>query len=423
MKLTIIVAGLSLLFTGVACTETQDQTPPPPINSIASGTAMDVDYLCALIPEKYAYYSSRKSNWETACTRAETEAALVTTNLQSLEVFERLIDSLYDSHTMLGRNSDRSPRLIPSGADFWLEWDRQDARVVAVRTKGGADKAGVEIGDTIISLHHKNPINAAKRRVHSDWDKASDQQKDWALNAAAAGFRNDNREVIAMRDNQKLTFNLGTPEPGLHLPPVSAKMINGHIGYIQFNNSLGNSDTVNAFNIAIADLENADAWIIDFRDTPGGGNTSVAEPILGRFVAEPTPYQRTAPLDEPSYERFIQPVGPHIAGPLVVIVGRWTGSMGEGMAIGFDGMNRGLVIGTKMARLAGGTENFTLPKTGIAVVFPTYDLTHLNMTPRHLWLPPVAVIADKGGLDGAGNNDPAIDFAVTELTKRLSTSP
>ncbi len=81
---------------------------------------------------------------------------------------------------------------------------------------------------------------------------------------------------------------------------------------------------------------------------------------------------------------------------MVVLVGRWTGSMGEGMAIGFDGMNRATVIGNDMAGLAGGVEDFEFPKFGIRYSFPTYNLKHVDGTNRHEWSPPVFVISDNG---------------------------
>jgi carboxyl-terminal processing protease len=37
----------------------------------------------------------------------------------------------------------------------------------------------------------------------------------------------------------------------------------------------------------------------------------------------------------------------------VVLVGRWTASMGEGMAIGLDAMKRATIVGTRMAGLNG----------------------------------------------------------------------
>ena len=65
--------------------------------------------------------------------------------------------------------------------------------------------------------------------------------------------------------------------------------------------------------------------------------------------------------------------------------------MGEGMAIGLDGMRRATVVGSAMAQLAGATETFTLARTGARVALPTGELFHVDGTPRHRWLPPVVI--------------------------------
>ncbi len=151
------------------------------------------------------------------------------------------------------------------------------------------------------------------------------------------------------------------------------------------------------------------------RNTPSGGNTDVAEPILGRFISAPSGYQRVfdpgpgkaAPAG--SWVRKVAPRGTTVTQPLAVLVDRWTGSMGEGMAIGFDGMKRATVVGTRMAGLCGATSDVTLPKSRIGVAFPTERLYHLDGTPRETWSPPVFVDP------GTPGDDPILARAVQVL--------
>ncbi|MDQ7017771.1 MAG: S41 family peptidase [Robiginitomaculum sp.] len=371
----------------------------------------DVAYLCALVPQKYAYYASRKDSWVAACALAHKQVRGVTNGQEALSVFESLIDALYDPHASLGTNTAQSPRLIPSGSDVWLEEKGDNIIVAAVRKNGGADTAGIQVGDIVTAINGQQTQEALCRHIHTSCETAPSEQRQWALNAAAAGYRHEARSLDILRDGKRKTVTLGDPVPNLSLPPVTAHMLNDQIGYIRINNSLGNDVTVAAFDKALERLRGARACILDLRDTPGGGNTSVAEPILGRFIETRQPYQRILPLDKPAYNRQVSPRGPWTAkGALVVLVGRWTGSMGEGMAIGLDAMGRGTVIGSHMAGLAGGTDGFTLPATSIPVHFPTYDLAHLNGTARHNWLPPISVVADEGS--GA---DRALERAMAEL--------
>jgi C-terminal processing protease CtpA/Prc len=95
---------------------------------------------------------------------------------------------------------------------------------------------------------------------------------------------------------------------------------------------------------------------------------------------------------ERNWVEEVQPRGPFTyTGRLVVLVDAWTGSMGEGMAIGLDAMKRATVIGTPMAGLAGAVDRSSLPATGVSVQFPIEQLFHVDGTPRHRWRPPVEV--------------------------------
>ncbi len=410
IKLTnIVVLFLALVLS--ACSDAKpDQTNP---EAYALNVAKDVDYLCNLVPNKYAYYQSKKPSWAEACEQAKVEALAIVNKQDGLAIFERLMDALYDSHVSLGTNSGQSPRLIPSGSDIWAKWSGSNLRVIAVRNNGGAAQAGVLVGDIITQFHGQKPKYAALERIRTDSENISDERMNWATNAAIAGYRYIERTIIVQRENQTITYELGEPSRASNLPPITSRIIASNIGYIRFNNSLGNSDTVMAFDQALENMKGVDAWIIDLRDTPGGGNTDVAEPILGRFIESRKDYQQIVELNKKPYNRKVHSQGPWtVKEPVIILVGRWTGSMGEGMAVGFDGMNRGLVIGSAMAGLAGGTDNFTLPKTNIPVRFPTYDLSHIDGTPRHEWKPPIQIAADDGS-----ENDTALQRAVAELSK------
>ena len=384
-------------------------------NNIATDTLHDIDYICRLVPQKYAYYKSRESSWQQACEQAKTQGLTVVSKQDSLAVFEHLLDALYDSHASLGTNSGQSPRLTPSGSDLWLEWNGPDLPVIAIRSGGGANKAGIKIGDKIISIHGQKPKDAALERITTNREYISDKRMNWATNAAAAGYRNIERSFDVLREGEVLSFKVGDPEPIEDLPPISHRIMNSNIGYFKFNNSLGNSQTVKAFENALGDMKKMQAWILDLRDTPGGGNTDIAEPIMGRFLTQDREYQTIVEIGNKPYNRKIPPQGPEtLNGPVIILVGRWTGSMGEGMAIGFDGMGRGNVLGSPMAGLAGGTNGFTLPSTGIPVWFPTYDLAHLDGTPRYLWQPETPQIADSGEI-----KDSLLAKAIDEIAQEL----
>jgi len=62
--------------------------------------------------------------------------------------------------------------------------------------------------------------------------------------------------------------------------------------------------------------------------------------------------------------------------------------MGEGLAIGFDGLGRAKIVGTEMKRLAGGSTNdFHLKNENLNYKLMTEKLFHLNGTPREKYIP------------------------------------
>src|SRR4029450_12197822 len=61
---------------------------------------------------------------------------------------------------------------------------------------------------------------------------------------------------------------------------------------VRFNDSLGDSSVIDAFDHALAGFRNTRGLIVDLRNTPSGGNSSVARGILGRFVRREQPYQK-----------------------------------------------------------------------------------------------------------------------------------
>ena len=177
----------------------------------------------------------------------------------------------------------------------------------------------------------------------------------------------------------------------------SSVIISG-IGYIRINNSLGDNDLIPQFDSVLNTLMSTQALVLDLRETPGGGNTTVARAILGRFITKDGFYQmHEIPSEERTYgvkrswQEIVSPRLNPYTKPLVVLVNHWTGSVGEGIAIGFDALKRATVIGTRMAGLNGANYSFRLPHTGIGFSFPAEKLFHVRGTPREAFVPPVEV--------------------------------
>jgi hypothetical protein len=177
------------------------------------------------------------------------------------------------------------------------------------------------------------------------------------------------------------------------LPPITACKI-GDYQMVRFNNSLGEAATITAFDYAMQEIPRDATLVLDFRDTPSGGNTTVARAIIGWFVTEARGYQmHNVPKEKRQTgiaRQWIEQVLPrdHKYHPTlpVVLVGRWTGSMGEGVAIGFAAIGAE-VQGTRMAGLNGSVEDLRLGETDLHIKLPTEQLRDISRNPRESFAP------------------------------------
>ncbi len=384
-----------------ACPRVQTTPPSAAICTDSTDYRPDVDVALRALRDNYVYADDKAVDWSRAESLARDGAVAARSKRDLVGVLERLLDNLYDAHAIVRANTSHSPRIVPSGVDLWAEWVGDEAIVTAVRPEYGAERQGVRPGMHVIAINGVPIEEAARSRLGSAVKSpAPAAARAWALVSALAG-RHDMPRVLRVEDGSStgdIPLDSITPmliDRTVNEPPVERRTINtstvSGYAYIRLN-ALGDSRSVSAFDSVLETFRAASGMMLDLRNTPGGGNTSIAEPILGRFIHERMGYQRVVPRHGKAYTRTVDPRGPWTyTAPLVVLVGRWTGSMGEGMAIGLDGMHRAVVVGTRMAGLAGAVDDLKLPCSGLSIAFPTARLLHVNGTPRERWVPPVLV--------------------------------
>jgi len=123
---------------------------------------------------------------------------------------------------------------------------------------------------------------------------------------------------------------------------MTARILDGNVGYVRIHDALGDTALISAWDSALVVLRGTRGLVLDLRDTPGGGNTTVARAILGRLISEEQPYQRHEhPAEERRYRvrriwvEHAAPRGPFAyTKPLAVLVGRWTGAWARGSQLG-----------------------------------------------------------------------------------------
>jgi carboxyl-terminal processing protease len=199
--------------------------------------------------------------------------------------------------------------------------------------------------------------------------------------------------------------------------PVTARMLRDGVGVVAIHDALGDHATIGAFDEAMRRVRGAKALVVDLRNTPSGGNTDVARGVMGCLVDRLRPYQRH---DLPWSQRdtgvervWVEHVAPRreacgvpFRGPVVTLVGAWTGSMGEGLAVGLEAARGVPMLGRRMAGLRGALGERRLPHSGIVVRIPVERLFHVDGTPREE-VRPISLGVSAGGSAGDGELDAA----------------
>ena len=375
--------------------------------------------------DHYAYLEESTVDWNEVNEIYRPMFVSAVDDPAAISLFEQVFDELRDSHIQLNRNVDDSFRLVPSGSDLVARLDGDAAIVTHVRAGSAAAQAGVAVGMRIVSIQGQRVPLAIERRLGACRKTLSDADRAWALRSALAGRRDRPRVLEIASDGGSRTLSIEGFTTPSNEGPLEWRKLDDGFGYVRLHDSLGDSAMVPAFDDALAALRDTRALILDLRDTPSGGNTTNARSLLGRFVDSERPYQKHELASEMrlygvnrSWLELVSPRGPFAyRAPVVVLVDPWTGSMGEGVAIAFDGMQRGTVIGCEMARLRGATESLDLGLDGLTVWFPTERLFHVDGTPRHRFVPRVYV--DPLAPEHRGEADPTLSRALEFLRKSV----
>jgi C-terminal processing protease CtpA/Prc len=362
----------------------------------------DFDYFWTTINNNYCYWGKKQTDWEKVKTIYSPLIDTVTSKRSFILLLEKVFYELYDHHASLNTNAPESQRLVPSGADLWAENINGKPTILEVRPGSGADKAGMRAGVQVLAFNDIPIEKAVQNFLPNCLNKPDDEAKNYALRLLLAGNHSENRKITVSYQNKKQDFYPDEPVNFLETkndkPEIESKILKENIGFILINNSLGDNQLIQLFDSVLTALKNTRAVILDLRNTPSGGNTTVARSILGRFITKEGFYQKhelTAEEKESGIKRswaeIVSPRNPAYKNPLVVLVDHWTGSVSEGIAIGFDALKRATIIGTRMAGLNGAIYSFTMPNTNIGFSFPTEKLFHVNGTPRENFQPTIAV--------------------------------
>lgn len=344
-----------------------------------------------LIQANYAYLDRFSGQEVPTSERLRAEAEAVHDRASLTRYAERALLALADFHAIANRNLRDSWAVAPTCSDFWMQWRDGTALVTAVRSDYPAQEAGVAIGDRLLRVDGV-PLHDAVTTFWADLGLAvTDERASFAVQLFGVG-RRDRPRVFTFARAGAVTLPLACGQAATPQPVTRSSDDDTLV--LRFNNSLGDSRTIEAFDAAMATARPGQPVRLDLTDTPSGGNTTVARAIMGWFVDRPSFYQvHSLPREEREtgivrqwVEQVLPRTGKHHDGSLEIRVGRWTGSMGEGMAIGFDALGA-TVCGDPMAGLRGAIYDLRLDHSEGVIKLPVERLSAVDGTPREEFVP------------------------------------
>lgn len=379
----------------------------------------DFESFWTTIRDNYAYFDKKQTDWDRVHTLYAPQADTVRSRSGLIDLLERAFYELYDHHASLHTNLPGSQLLVPSGADLWAVFRNGRATITDVRPGTRAADGGLHAGMIVIranGLPVADAIGPFMPRALKANDSAAN---DFALRTLLAGNHRDFRDLVLLDGRDTIRYRDKTLPAREAEKLLETAVYPGNIGYIRIGNSLGDNDLVPAFDSVLKTMADTKGLILDLRAVPSGGNTTVVRAIMGCFIRKEGFYQKhVLPSEEKetgirrSWVEIVSPRTPAYNRPLAVLCGHWTGSVGEGLVIGFDALKQGLIIGTDMAGLRGAVYSFTLPYSGIGYSFPAEQLYHVDGRPRENFHP--AVIIDPA----KGKGDTALAFALNYLQRQ-----
>jgi C-terminal processing protease CtpA/Prc len=357
----------------------------------ASARALD-----ATIEQLYAYLERLPGGTLPQSAMLDAQRAAVHDDDALLRYAENRIISLADHHAITCSSFKDSWAVVPTYADLWVVSHEGQYIIDAVREGSPAALAGIQPGNALVAVDSLGTASAVSGFWRELGLAVNPARADFAARVLAAG-RRDRPRRLSISDATGTVRQLTLPSlysvASEQRPPLAISTYEGRT-VIRFNNSLGNDTTIAAFDAAMQLIPHTHQIVLDLRDTPSGGNTAVARAVMGWFTEKPHGYQvHNRPVEEREtgiarqwIEQVLPRAGKFRRGMPTIWVGRWTGSMGEGLAIGFASM-RADVRGGPMAGLIGSVEDLKVGEADMCVKLPTERMLTTTYSPREQFLP------------------------------------
>ena len=369
----------------------QSATGPAPFDASVAWASFE-----KLVHEEYGYFDRPGIEGDAVLTAFAARAKAARSDKDFIDILQLVSHNFADPHFIVGPFDTDDWAIVPTASDLYGSFEAGVFRIADVRAESDALAKGVRAGMTIVRIDGQTPRAAIEEITGRPFSDLSSVQIDFAFNVALAGRRKRARALEVADGGRHLRFALAaTADQAKRIKdgPLLSVERHGALGIIRINNSLGEQALVAQFAQALASLGDTTALLIDLRDTPSGGNTSVARGIMGHFVDHDQPYQmHVIPYEARvlgptrKFVEYVAPLGLRYSGKVYVAGGRWTGSMGEGLMIGFDGIGA-TTVGSELAHLLGALSNETIAGSAAKIDLGTEQLFTVAGLPRAAYRP------------------------------------
>jgi len=379
-----------------------------------------------LLRQQYGYFDQSGVDGNAILTTFAARANAARSDTDFIHTLQLVSHNFADPHFIVGPSDPDSWEIVPTASDLFGILDDGIFRVGEVRAKSDASAKGVRPGMTVILINGKSPEATIEEITGRPFAALTPAQSRFAFDIALAGRRDRPRALTLADGNDRHTFTLdptAIQAKRVEDGPLLEIERQGALGIIRINNSLGNQGLIPRFAEALASLAGTTTLLIDLRNTPSGGNTSVARGIMGHFVDFDRPYQmHVVPYEARvlgptrKFVEYVAPYGQRYTGKVYVAGGHWTGSMGEGMMIGFEAFGI-TTIGSDLGHLLGATENETIDGSTARIDLGTEQLFTVTGLPRAAFRPQHYLAHSECD----GTHDPVLD-SIGSKTESPTTS-
>lgn len=352
--------------------------------------AEDFDEFWRTLDERYCYFGEKRTDWGRVRSLYRPQALAASSTEDFARVLTRACAELYDPHTHLADAPDGTARFPLY--DLLAERRGGDVCIAEIKEGSSAQNAGLRLGERVLSVDDA-PIAQTVAACTPACLTRADSAADWyAINSAIAGKRGMARTIVVRgADGATRTVPLPLVQQS-PAPDVEFRALDGGFGYIRIR-TFADTAVLDEFDAALVSLRATRGIIIDVRGN-GGGDTAIARPIMGRFIAERKPYafmrRRAGRGLSARWTEYVEPRGPFTYDkPVIVLTNHWSASMAEGFPMGMRDIGRARIVGTRMLGVGAAVFNLRLDRTGIDLQYSAEPVYDTNDAPRAALRPDV----------------------------------